>query len=96
MKGLPEAWSKESPPVMTTTNLSRPNTLFQAPPPPCSDAAAAAANLGQDLKDLYLQDLSDGMCYQSSLIHSTNNRAHAQQLWYPRDFDRIVIRSSDA
>ena len=77
MKGLPEAWSKESPPVMTTTNLSRPNSLFQTPPPPCSDAAAAAANLGQDLKDLYLQDLSDGMCYQSSLIHSTNNRALA-------------------
>ena len=96
MKGLPEAWSKESPPVMTTTNLSRPNSLFQTPPPPCSDAAAAAAaNLGQDLKDLYLQDLSDGMCYQSSLIHSTNNRAQ-QQLWYPRDFDRIAIRSSDA
>ena len=70
MKGLPEAWSKESPPVMT--NVSRPNSLFQAPPPTsCSEASAAAAsNVGQELKDLYLQDLSDGMCYQSS--HSTN------------------------
>ena len=73
MKGLPEAWSKESPPVMT--NMSRPNSLFQTPTT-CSEAsvaaaaAAAASNMGQDLKDLYLQDLSDGMCYQSSL--STN------------------------
>ena len=53
MKGLPEAWSKESPPVMTS-NVSRPNSLFQ-------QAEAAQSNLGQDLKDLYLQDLSDGM-----------------------------------
>ena len=89
MKGLPEAWSKESPPVMT--NVSRPNSLFQAPPTTSCSEASAASNVGQELKDLYLQDLSDGMCYQSSLIHSTNNRAHAQQPWYPRDFDRIAI-----
>ena len=85
MKGLPEAWSKESPPVMT--NVSRPNSLFQAPPSTsCSEAsvaaaamAAAASNVGQELKDLYLQDLSDGMCYQSS--HSTNIAASK-----PREF----------
>ena len=51
MKGLPEAWSKESPPVMTT-NVSRPNSLFQQ---------QGSTDTGQDLKDLYLQDLSDGM-----------------------------------
>ena len=77
MKGLPEAWSKESPPAMT--NVCRPNSLFQ-PPPSCTTTTsmtltsheAAAANMGQDLKDLYLQDLSDGMlleietkCFQS-------------------------------
>ena len=70
MKGLPEAWSKESPPVMTNVSQQhRPNSLFQAMPPPSSSCseAATASNVGQDLKDLYLQDLSDGMCYQCSL-----------------------------
>ena len=51
MKGLPEAWAKESsnptPPVMGSTQ--RPNSLFGDP------------TSNSDLKDLYLQDLSDGM-----------------------------------
>ena len=72
MKGLPEAWSKESPPVMS--NMSRPNSLFHSglhgQPPngsvgPSSVGGNQPASMGpQDLKDLYLQDLSDGMCYQ--------------------------------
>merc|ERR1719412_514019 len=45
MKGLPEAWSKDA----TATNMSRPNSLF-----------GHGAPESQDLKDLYLQDLSDG------------------------------------
>ena len=56
MKGLPEAWSKESPPALST-NVSRPSSLFQSG----SNVHHEAANMGQDLKDLYLQDLSDGM-----------------------------------
>ena len=47
MKGLPEAWSKESPPQPVMTQ--RPNSLFGDP------------TSNSDLKDLYLQDLSDGM-----------------------------------
>ena len=51
MKGLPEAWSKDA----TATNMSRPNSLF-----------GHGAPESQDLKDLYLQDLSDGKMSQNS------------------------------
>ena len=50
MKGLPEAWSKDA----TATNMSRPNSLF-----------GHGAPESQDLKDLYLQDLSDGVYISS-------------------------------
>ena len=49
-KGLPEAWSKDSSPPLT----SRPNSLFHEPS-------------SQDLKDLYLQDLSDGIQHPLSV-----------------------------
>ena len=65
MKGLPEAWSKDSSAAATgitgsigggsTNNMSRPNSLFGQ-----HHQHSIGAPESQDLKDLYLQDLSDG------------------------------------
>ena len=66
MKGLPEAWSKESPGM---SQQQRPNSLFES-----STVATTVSSTGPnaDLKDLYLQDLSDGMLstYFDRLGHS--------------------------
>ena len=59
MKGLPEAWSKDA----TATNMSRPNSLF-----------GHGAPESQDLKDLYLQDLSDGKMSQNYTKFKNHNR----------------------
>ena len=65
MKGLPEAWSKDSSAATgittgsigggSTNNMSRPNSLFGQ-----HHQHSIGAPESQDLKDLYLQDLSDG------------------------------------
>ena len=69
MKGLPEAWSKESPGM--SQQQQRPNSLFESV---TSTVATTVSSTGPnaDLKDLYLQDLSDGMLstYFDRLGHS--------------------------
>ena len=58
MKGLPEAWSKEATPNLMSQQ-QRPNSLFETATT-LADKSASGPNPA-DLKDLYLQDLSDGM-----------------------------------
>ena len=58
MKGLPEAWSKEATPNLMSQQ-QRPNSLFETAATTV-DKSASGPNPA-DLKDLYLQDLSDGM-----------------------------------
>ena len=58
MKGLPEAWSKEATPNLMSQQ-QRPNSLFENATSTV-DKSASGPNPA-DLKDLYLQDLSDGM-----------------------------------
>ena len=72
MKGLPEAWSKDAisstaavtsgitPTGSSTNNMSRPNSLFGQ-----HHQHSIGAPESQDLKDLYLQDLSDGVYISS-------------------------------
>ena len=59
MKGLPEAWSKEATPHLMSQQ-QRPNSLFETAATTTADKSASGPNPA-DLKDLYLQDLSDGM-----------------------------------
>ena len=59
MKGLPEAWSKEATPTLMSQQ-QRPNSLFETAATSTGDKSASGPNPA-DLKDLYLQDLSDGM-----------------------------------
>ena len=76
MKGLPEAWSKDaisSTAAVTsgitptgsssTNNMSRPNSLFGQHHHHQPHHIGAPES--QDLKDLYLQDLSDGVYISS-------------------------------
>ena len=67
MKGLPEAWSKESPGM---SQQQRPNSLFESVTSQATTVSSTGPNA--DLKDLYLQDLSDGMLstYFDRLGHS--------------------------
>ena len=67
MKGLPEAWSKESPGM---SQQQRPNSLFESVTSTATTVSSTGPNA--DLKDLYLQDLSDGMLstYFDRLGHS--------------------------
>ena len=72
MKGLPEAWSKEGQTAAhLATNMSRPNSLFGHHSMTTGSGGSESAH---DLKDLYLQDLSDGSYLVNPLINGRNPR----------------------
>ena len=71
MKGLPEAWSKDGQTAHMATNMSRPNSLFGHQTLATGSGGSESAH---DLKDLYLQDLSDGSYLVNPLINGRNPR----------------------
>ena len=72
MKGLPEAWSKDGQSAAhLATNMSRPNSLFGHHSMTTGSGGSESAH---DLKDLYLQDLSDGSYLVNPLINGRNPR----------------------
>ena len=86
MKGLPEAWSKDGQSAAhLATNMSRPNSLFGHHTMTTGSGGSESAH---DLKDLYLQDLSDGSYLVNPLINGRNPRSkvatHFDRKGHPR------------